>query len=63
MILRLVFDNAIADNELRIEPNKRCPYSCPSVEVERDLAALVARWPGMSSERKQFLVDLAMTGG
>ncbi len=63
MILRLVFDNQFADNDLQIEPNKRCPYSCPSVEVERDLAALVASWPGMSSERKQCLVDLAMSGG
>ena len=59
MILRLVFDNTFDDSDLRFLKNDRCPHSCPSVTVERDLAAVVAGWPRMSPERKRCLVELA----
>lgn len=53
MISRLVVDNQFAGNDLQTTESSRCP----SVEVERDLAAVVAKWQLLSNERKRSLAD------
>ena len=59
MILRLVIPNVADDNSLQQHAEGCCPYSCPSVEVDAELARIVAAWPQLSSQQKVGLIGFA----
>ncbi len=63
MILRLVLSNACTDNTLQKHAEGCCAHSCPSVQVDGDLARIVAVWPRMTGEQKRGLVELASAEG
>ncbi len=49
------------DNDLQQPAEGCCPHSCPSVDVEADLARIVAAWPRMTPEQKRGLVEFALS--
>jgi hypothetical protein len=59
MILRLVIPKVGDANTLQKHAEGCCPHSCPSVEVDADLARIVASWRRMTSEQKGVMVELA----
>ena len=61
MILRLVIPKSLEDNDLQDRPDGRCPHSCPSVEVESNLAHIVAAWPQLSTKQKDGLTEFAVS--
>ena len=63
MILRLVIPNSVQNNGLQDRTDARCPHSCPSVEVERNLARVVTAWPQLSTKQKEGLTELAVSVG
>ena len=51
------------DNDLHQHAVGCCPYSCPSVEVDGDLARIVVAWPYMTCQQKRSLVELFSSAG
>ena len=60
MILRLVLPNMLAGVTLQRHAKGCCPQSCPSVEVDADLARIVAAWPRTSPQEKVGLTGFAV---
>ena len=58
MILRLVFDNPLVAKDLQQADSSCCPNSCPSVEVDMDLARIVARWQLLTEKDKRILFEI-----
>ena len=61
MILRLVISNACDDSTLQKHAEACCPHSCASVQVDGDVARIVAAWPRMTAEQKRGLVEFALS--
>jgi hypothetical protein len=58
MILQASFGKSLAASDLEQLDQGRCTHCCTRVEVDTELANIVAAWPYLSPARRQVLLLL-----